>query len=221
MLKLMGRKRGMTKLFNEEGHMVPCTVIEIEPNVVTQVKTQENDGYSALQLAFEKVKANSERAMNSRVTKPKQGHFKKAEVQPRRHLAESRINDVEGYEVGQEIGLDIFDEVTHLDVVGTSKGKGFQGVIKLFNFSGGRASHGSKFHRGPGSTGMRSTPGRCLPGGKRPHHMGAERVTVQNLEVFLVDKEKNIIVVKGAVPGPIDGLVYLTPAIKKAVKSKK
>lgn len=217
-LRLMGKKRGMTQLFDEKGNIVVCTVIEVEPNVVTQVKTKENDGYTAVQLGFEKVTTNDPRTTVRRVKKPRFGHFKKASVQPRRHLGESRVKSTDAFSLGQEVGVEQFEGVTHIDVVGQSKGKGYQGVIKKYNFAGGPAAHGSSFHRHAGSTGMRSTPGRCLPGGPRPSQMGNERVTVQNLEVFSLDKDSQLLVVKGAVPGPRNGLVYLSAAIKKNVQ---
>lgn len=211
-LKLMGRKRGMIQLFDDKGNAVACTVIEAQPNVVTQVKTKEIDGYDAIQIGFEEIKVNDPRTMSTRVSKPLQGHYKKAGVPPQRFLTELRLDNTEGYTVGQEIKADIFSGGTYIDAMAISKGKGYQGVIKLHNFAGGPASHGSGFHRHAGSTGMRSTPGRCLPGGPRASHMGSERITVQNLEILKV--EDNVIVVKGAVPGPQNGLVFLSSAIK-------
>ena len=216
--KLMGRKRGMTQLFNEEGNAVPCTVIEVEPNVITQIKSLERDGYSAVQTGFEKVVVKDERTMKRRVNKPQLGHFAKQQVEPRRHLAETRLDTVEGYELRQEVGVGLYADVSHVDVTATSKGKGFQGAIKLHNFSGGPAAHGSKFHRALGSTGMRSTPGRCFKGGKRASHMGLERVTVQSLKVVQVDEEENVIIVKGAVPGPRNGRVIIGQAVKRDEK---
>lgn len=220
-LKLMGKKRGMTQLFDKKGNAVVCTVIEMEPNVVTQVKTKEKDGYNALQLGFGVVTTKDPRTVVARVKKPLFGHYKKASVAPRRHLAESRVENVQDYALGQEIGVSLFSEVAYVDVIGTSKGKGYQGVMKLHGFAGGPAAHGSSFHRHAGSTGMRSTPGRCLPGGPRASHMGDERKTVQSLEVFQVLEEDNLIVVKGAVPGSINGLVYLSVAIKKNAAQEK
>lgn len=215
-LKLIGKKRGMTQLFDERGHLVPCTVIEVEPNVVTQVKTLENDGYAALQVGSSQVICKDERTVAKRVSKPLLGHFAKHSLVPRRHLKETRINgSEEGYNVGQELTVETFAEISHVDVTGTSKGKGYQGVMKKYGFAGGPASHGSGFHRHAGSTGMRSTPGRCLPGGKRASHMGHEQVTVQNIEVFKIDAANNLIVVKGQIPGARNGLVYVAPAVKK------
>lgn len=222
-LKIMGRKRGMIQLFDEKGNVVVCTVIEAEPNVVTQIKTKDTDGYDAIQLGFEKIPASNETALIARTTKPMRGHFKKAGIEPRRFLVETRITDKEipNYSLGQEIKVSSFAAIPFLDATATSKGKGYQGVMKLHNMRGGRASHGSGFHRHAGSTGMRSTPGRCLPNGKRASHMGDERVTVQNLKVVMIKEEDNLIVVKGQVPGPRNGLVYLSEAKKRPAAREK
>lgn len=217
-LKLIGKKRGMIQLFNDQGNAVACTVIEVEPNVVTQIKTVETDGYSALQIGAEKIITNDPRTIQKRAKKPLFGHYKKAGVEPRRYLTEVRLNEVGEYSLGQELNADIFSEIEYLDATAVSKGKGYQGVIKLHNFSGGPASHGSSFHRHAGSTGMRSTPGRCLPGGPRASHMGLEVKTVQNLKVIKI--EDNLVIVEGQVPGPRNGLVYIAPA-KKLVHKKK
>lgn len=219
-LKLMGKKRGMTQLFDEKGNVVVCTVIQAEPNVVTQVKTKESDGYQAIQLGFEKVSGKVQYTIDKRTGKPQLGHFKKAGVEPRRHLKESRIDSAD-YTLGQELGVDVFNGVEYVDATAISKGKGTQGVIKRHNFAGGPASHGSSFHRHAGSTGMRSTPGRGLPGGKKSGHLGLEQVTVQNIEVVKVDPENQLIVLKGQVPGPKNGLVYLTKAVKKTAKKSR
>lgn len=218
-LILMGKKRGMMQLFDDKGNVVACTVIEVEPNVVTQIKTKENDGYIALQLGFDKVKGKSQYTIERRTPKPQLGLFKKVGTQPRRSLIESKIESTDDYQVGQEIDVSLFNDVEFIDASAISIGKGYQGVMKRHNFAGGPASHGSSFHRHAGSTGMRSTPGRCLPGGKKAGHMGSERITVQNLQVLKVDPSNQLIVVKGQVPGPRNGLVYITPAKKK--KSKK
>lgn len=214
-LKLMGKKRGMVKLYDDQGQMVPCTVIEIEPNIVTQIKTEESDGYNAVQLGFEKIKVKDSRTIEKRVKKPLRGHFKKAGVDPRRHLAESRIENSKEYTIGQEVNVSVFDDVKFVDATATSKGKGYQGVIKLHNFAGGPGAHGSSFHRHHGSTGMRSTPGRVLPNGKAASQMGNRSVTVQNLRVVMIVKEDNLLIVEGQVPGAKNGLVYITKATKK------
>lgn len=219
-LKLMGKKRGMLQIFDERGSTIVCTAIEVEPNVLAQIKTTEKDGYSALQLGFETIKAGSLHTRERRVSRPLLGHYKKANLEPRRRLCETRLENTDGYELGQEFGVSQFSEVTHLDVRAKSKGKGYQGVIKLHGFAGGPASHGSGFHRHAGSTGMRSTPGRCLPNGPRPSHMGDRWVTVQNLKVVKIREEDQVILVKGQVPGPRNGLVYLSPAVKKKTVSK-
>lgn len=219
--KLMGKKRGMIQLFDEKGNIVPCTVIEAEPNVITQIKTKETDGYNAIQLGFDKVVTKDPRTVANRVSKPLRGHFSKNSIDPRRHLSELRLDDVANFTVGQEISVAQFADIKYVDVMAMSKGKGYQGVMKLHNMAGGPAAHGSSFHRHHGSTGMRSTPGRCLPGGKMASHMGYDRVTVQNIQVVKVDAEQNIIVLKGQVPGPSNGLVYITDAEKKKISKKK
>lgn len=220
-LRFLGKKRGMIQLFDDKGNAVTCTVIEAEPNVVTQVKTKDTDGYNAIQLGFEKITTKDPRTMEKRVAKPLLGHFKKASVEPRRYLLESRIDQVNDYAVGQELTVDQFADIKFVDATAMSKGKGYQGVIKLHNYSGGPASHGSGFHRHAGSTGMRSSPGRCLPGGKRASHMGYDRKTVQNLQIVMIDREDNLILIKGAVPGPKNGLVVISPAIKMINRNKK
>lgn len=219
--KLMGRKMGMTRLFDEQGNTVVATVIEVEPNVVTQIKTPETDGYSAVQFGFDKVTTKDPRTIEKRVKKPLRGHFAKANVEPRRHLQEMRTEDVDGFTVGQELNVEIFKVGDEIDATAISKGKGFQGAMKLHNFRGGRASHGASLsHRSLGSTGMRSTPGRCLPGGKRASHMGSKTVTVQNLEIVMVSLEDNVILVKGSVPGPRDGFITIREAVKKHQKKR-
>lgn len=216
-LKLIGKKRGMTQLFDDKGDAVPCTVIEAEPNVIVQIKTKEIDGYNAIQIGFDKITTKDPRTIERRSTKPLRGHFSKAQLEPHRYLTELRVESVDNYSVGQELTVESFAELTYVDVTAVSKGKGYQGVIKLHNFAGGPAAHGSSFHRHAGSTGMRSTPGRCLPGGPRASHMGLERKTIQNLEIVKI--QDNCIVVKGAVPGPRNGLVYISNP-KKIHKKK-
>ncbi|MCH9610451.1 MAG: 50S ribosomal protein L3 [Chlamydiales bacterium] len=214
-LKLMGTKRGMTQRFDDKGNVITCTVIHAEPNIVCQIKRKESDGYNALQLGYEKLVTKDPRTIQKRVSNQLLGHFKKASVEPRRFLSEARIENVDEFEVGQELSLNLFSEVGFIDVVGASKGKGFQGVIKRHNFRGGPAKHGSHFHRHAGSTGMRSTPGRCLPGTKKAGRMGNERVTIQNLRVVAVDEERNLLIVAGAIPGARGSLVHIAPALKK------
>lgn len=214
-LTFMGKKRGMIQLFDEKGNVIVCTVIQAEPNVVTQIKTKETDGYNAVQLGFEKVVGKTQQTIERRTGKPQLGHFKKAGVEARRFLIETRIDSVGEYELGQEISVELFNEIEFVDATAISKGKGYQGVMKRHNFAGGPASHGSGFHRHAGSTGMRSTPGRGLPGGKKAGHMGHEKVTVQNLKIVRVDAEDGLIIVKGQVPGPRNGLVYVKQAKKK------
>lgn len=223
-LKLIGKKRGMTQLFDELGQLVPCTLIEVEPNVVTQVKTRERDGYTALQVASEKVVCNDERTVVRRLGKPRCGHFAKNGIAPRRHLCEAKIASTEGYTLGQELTLAELEGIDFVDVTGRSKGKGYQGVMKLHGFRGGPGAHGSGFHRHAGSTGMRSTPGHCLKGGPRASHMGDEQVTVQSLRVMKVDTAQGLLIVKGQVPGARNGVVYIGAGVKRkkalAKKSK-
>ncbi|MBS0624109.1 MAG: 50S ribosomal protein L3 [Verrucomicrobia bacterium] len=214
-LRLMGKKRGMTQRFDKSGNVVVCTVIHAEPNIVTQIKRKESDGYDALQLGFDKIETQDPRTLEKRVSKQLMGHYQKASVAPRRYLAEARVSSVDDYSVGQELGVSLFAEQTHVDVSGVSKGKGFQGVIKRHNFAGGPGAHGSGFHRHGGSTGCRTTPGRCLPGQKKAGRMGNEMVTVQSLKVVGVDEGRNLIFVEGSIPGPNGGLVWVAPAVKK------
>lgn len=218
--KLMGKKRGMIQLFDEKGNSVVGTVIELEPNVIVQIKKKDTDGYNAVQIGFEKIKVKDQRTMANRLSKPLRGHYAKASLEPCRYLCETKVDDINQYQLGQELGVALYTDIKFVDATAISKGKGYQGVIKKYNFSGGPASHGSGFHRHAGSTGMRSTPGRCLPGGPRPSHMGLETVTVQNLEVVLVKPEEQVIIVKGAVPGPNHGLVYIAPSVKKTSSKK-
>ncbi len=207
-LRLIGRKKGMTQIFDEKGQIVPCTVIHVEPNPVVQVKSKEVDGYSALQLGG--VGLSKSRAAN--LTKPLKGHLAKANASSWR-LKETRIPDASAYQIGQLIDLSIFSEVHYVDVQGVSKGKGYQGVMKLHGFSGGPAAHGSGFHRHAGSTGQRTTPGRCYPGGKRASRMGGDVKTVQSLRVVAI--KGDFLLVEGAVPGPKEGVVYITKALKR------
>lgn len=213
--KLIGIKKGMTRLFDQSGNLVVCTIIFAEPNVISQIKTQESDGYNAVQMAS--VKLASAKAKNMK--KPLQGHFGKAGIERRRYLSEARVENPQEYSIGQELDVSMFNECPYVDISAVSKGKGHQGVIKRHGFAGGPASHGSGFHRHGGSTGMRTSPGRCLPGQKKSGRMGGDRVTVQNLKVVKVDKDKNLIVVRGAVPGARGGLVCVTKAKKRQAKA--
>ena len=206
---ILGKKLGMTQIFTEEGIVVPVTVVEAGPNVVTQVKTVEKDGYNAIQVGFEDAKEKS-------LKKPQKGHLAAANVL-KKHLKEFRVDAVEEFTVGQEIKADLFAAGEKIDVTGTSKGKGFQGPIKRHGQSRGPESHGSRYHRRPGSMGACSFPGRVFKNKKLAGHMGSVKVTVQNLEVVRVDADKNLILVKGAIPGPKGSMV----TIKEAVKSSK
>jgi len=207
---LIGRKVGMTRIFTEDGVSIPVTVIEASPNRVTQLRTEELDGYRALQVTAGTKKAN-------RVNKAKAGHFAKAGVEAGRGLWEFRLdgNEGEGIEVGSEITVEIFAEAKTVDVVGTSKGKGFQGAIKRWNFSHQRMTHGNSLsHRAPGSIGQNQSPGKVFKGKKMAGQMGNKAVTTQSLEVVRVDTENNLLLVKGAVPGATGGDVIVKPAVK-------
>ena len=207
MIGLIGRKVGMTRIFTEEGVSIPVTVVEVQSNRVTQVKTLENDGYQAIQVTTGSKKA-------SRVNKPEAGHFAKAGVEAGRGLWEFRFEEGE-FTVGQSINVDIFTDVKKVDVTGTSKGKGFAGVTKRWNFRTQDATHGNSLaHRGHGSIGQNQTPGKVFKGRKMAGHLGNERVTVQNLDIVRVDAERNFLLIKGAVPGAINSDVIVKPAIK-------
>jgi len=208
MIGLIGRKVGMTRIFTEEGISIPVTVVEVEANRVTQVKSLETDGYNAIQITTGTKKAN-------RVSKPAAGHFAKAGVEAGRGLWEFRLENGEEFTVGAELNVELFNEVKKVDVTGTSKGKGFQGAIKRWNFSTQDMTHGNSLsHRAPGSIGQCQTPGRVFKGKKMAGHMAAERVTTQNLEIVRVDAERNLLLIKGAVPGSIGGNVIVKPAVK-------
>jgi large subunit ribosomal protein L3 len=206
---ILGTKLGMTQVFDENNRVVPVTVIQAGPCVVTQVRTPEENGYSAVQLGFGAIKAKQ-------VTKPDAGHFAKADVTPRKHLVELRTNDASEYTLGQELTAEVFEAAEVVDVTGVSKGKGTAGVMKRHGFHGLRASHGvHRKHRSPGSIGGCATPGRVFKGLKMAGRMGHERVTVQNLTVHSIDAERGLILVKGAIPGNKGGLVVLRSAAKK------
>ncbi|MFP5035914.1 50S ribosomal protein L3 [Staphylococcus pseudintermedius] len=212
---ILGRKIGMTQVFGENGELIPVTVVEAKENVVLQKKTVEVDGYNAIQIGFENKEAyKKDRKTNKYATKAAEGHAKKADAAPKRFIREFRNVNVDDYEVGQEVSVDTFEVGDIIDVTGTSKGKGFQGAIKRHNQSRGPMSHGSHFHRAPGSIGMASDASRVFKGQKLPGRMGGNTVTVQNLEVVQVDTENNVILVKGNVPGPKKGFVQIQSAIK-------
>lgn len=207
---ILGRKKGMTEVFTTDGKLIPVTVIEVEDNVVSQIKTKETDGYDAIQLATVDKK-------ESRSNKPETGHLKKANATSKRFLKEIRGASVSEYALGDVLKADTFAAGEMVDVTGTSKGKGFQGVIKRHNQSRGPMSHGSQYHRGVGSMGT-LLPMRVLPGKKLPGHMGHEQVTIQNLEVISVDLENNVILIKGSVPGPKNSLVLVRTSVKTGDK---
>jgi len=209
---ILGTKLGMTQVFDENNRIVPVTVVKAGPNVVTQVRTQDTDGYVAVQLAFGAIDPR-------KVNKPRTGHFEKAGVTPRRFLAELRTTDADSYELGQEITAEVFEAGTVVDATGTSKGKGTAGVMKRHGFKGLGAGHGvQRKHRSPGSIGGCATPGRVFKGLRMAGRMGHVRVTTQNLTVHRVDAEEGLILVKGAVPGPKGGVVFLKTAAKGDVK---
>lgn len=206
---ILGKKIGMTQIFNEEGQLIPVTVVEAGPCTIVQKKEEEKEGYNAVQLGFGYVKER-------RVNKPSKGHFDKVNTEYKKYLKEFKLENNE-YEVGQEIKADIFEAGEKIDVSGISKGKGFAGVIKRWNQHRGPMTHGSKYHRRPGSMGMSSSPSRVFKGKRLPGHMGHKLITVQNLEIIRVDAENNLLLIKGAVPGPKNTLL----SIKETVKVKK
>jgi len=207
---LLGKKLGMTQVWDENNKLVPVTVVEAGSNVVTQIKNAETDGYAAIQVAYGAIDPR-------KVTQPLTGHFEKAGVNPRRFIAEIRTADAADYTVGQELGVEVLEVGSKIDVVGTSKGKGFAGHMKRHGFSGVGASHGAhRNHRKPGSIGMSSTPGRVFRGKKMAGRMGGDRVTTLNLTLHSVDLEKGLLLIKGAVPGPKGQLVFVRNAVKGA-----
>jgi len=211
---ILGKKIAMTQIFTEDGKTIPVTVVEAGPCTITQIKSTDKEGYDALQLGFGDVR-------EKKLKKPQRGHFESKELEPRRHLAELRVEDLAGYEVGQEITADIFSKGDRVDITGRSRGKGFAGVIKRHNFSGGPASHGAHFHRAPGAIGACATPARVFKGTRMPGRMGAEKVTALNLEVVDVKPERNLLLLRGSVPGPEGGLLVIREAVKARKKSKK
>ena len=208
MKNILGRKVGMTQIFGENGEFIPVSVVKAGPLVVIQKKTIEKDGYNAIQVGFDDMK-------EKKANKPLKGHFAKAEAGLKEVLQEIKVEDPEAFEIGQEIKVDIFEAGDKIDIVGTSKGKGTQGVVKRHGFSTGRKTHGSKFHRMPGGMGASASPGRVWKGHRMAGRMGNERVTVQNLEVVKVDVEKNLILIKGAIPGPKKGFVTIKQTSKR------
>ena len=204
---IIGKKIGMTQIFDEKGKVIPVTAIEAGPCVVAQVKNVETDGYEAIQLGFGEVK-------ESKVNRPTKGHFAKSKLTPKKHLREFRADSVEGVKVGDELKADTFAAGDKVDIQGISKGKGFQGVIKRHGQSRGPMGHGSMYHRRPGSMGPTSTPGRVFKGKKLPGHMGRNTITIQNLEVVKVDLDKNVILVKGSVPGANGSILKIKSSIK-------
>ena len=204
---IIGRKLGMTQIFDEKGNVIPVTVIEAGPCVVAQVKTVETDGYNALQLGFGEVKSKH-------INKPEAGHFAKSKKKKKKHLREFRLDSIEGVKVGDEIKADVFAAGENVDIQGISKGKGFQGVIKRHGQHRGPMGHGSMYHRRPGSMGPTSTPGRVFKGKKLPGHMGRVLVTIQNLDIVRVDMDKNVILVKGSVPGAKGAILKIKSSVK-------
>lgn len=211
-IKLIGKKRGMTQIFDKSGNIVVCSVIELQPNFIVQLKNKNTDGYEAIQIGSIK---------NNKRNKPLKGHFAKAKLDCLAKLRESRVEKIEEYSVGQELKADYFEVGQYVDVIGKSKGKGFQGLMKLHGFAGMPASHGcSRSHRLGGSTGWIAGPGRCFPGGKRASRMGSDVMTVQNLVIVDIDAEKNLLVVKGAIPGMRNSVIYISRAKKKQTIKK-
>ena len=204
---IIGKKVGMTQIFDEKGNVIPVTAIETEGNIVAQIKTVETDGYQSIQLGYGDVK-------DKHINKPEAGHFSKAKLPNKKHLREFRLDSVENYKVGDEVKVDIFEAGEKVDIQGTSKGKGFQGVIKRHGQHRGPMGHGSMYHRRPGSMGATSTPGRVFKGKKLPGHMGKVTVTIQNLEIVKVDTDKNVLLVKGSVPGPKGAILKVKSTVK-------
>ncbi|UYP18019.1 50S ribosomal protein L3 [Rhodococcus sp. Z13] len=210
---ILGTKLGMTQVFDENNRVVPVTVVKAGPNVVTQIRTEERDGYNAVQLAYGAIAPR-------KVTKPVRGQFEKAGVTPRRHLVEIRVEDTSEYEVGQELTAEVFEDGAYVDVTGTSKGKGFAGTMKRHGFAGQGASHGTQaVHRRPGSIGGCATPGRVFKGTRMSGRMGSDRITTQNLSVHKVDAENGLLLIKGAIPGRKGGLVIVKTAVKGGARA--
>ncbi len=213
MKTILGKKVGMTQIFTEAGEVIPVSVIEAGPVTVTQVKSEETDGYKGVQIGFGEIK-------EKKVTKPLKGHFDKSNLEHKKYLAEFRIDNADNYEVGQTLTVEDFEVGSKVDVTGTSKGKGTQGPIKRHGQSRGPTTHGSKYHRGPGSLGGTSYPGRVFKGQTGAGRMGNETVTVQNIEIIKIIPEKNIMLLKGAIPGPKGGLMKIQDAVKAQKQNK-
>lgn len=207
MKRILGKKIGMTQIFEEDGRLIPVTVVEAGPLKVVQLKNEDNDGYNSIQIGYVDVK-------ESKLNKPLKGHFDKAQVEYKRYVREFRVENANEYEVGQEIKADIFEIGDKIDVIGVSKGKGTQGPIKRHGYGRGPMTHGSKYHRSGGARSAASSPGRVFKGRKGGGRMGNARVTVQNLEVVRVDADKNLLLIKGAVPGPKGGLLTIKESVK-------
>jgi len=214
-LTLSGQKKGMTQIFDSEGKLIVCTGILVDPNTILQIMRKETHGYNGVQLGGVPLSNTGD----SRVSKSMRGHFAKAQAEPCRVVRESRVESVDDYQIGQKVDINLFSGTLYVDVEGVSKGKGYQGVMKLYNMSGGPGAHGSGFHRHMGSTGMRSTPGRCFPGGKRASRMGGDQKTVQNLRVVAI--KGNLLLIEGAIPGARGGIVYIRESKKLTKKVKK
>jgi len=204
----------MTQIFSEDGKIIPVTILEAGPCTVTQIKNVDKEGYDAIQLGFGEVR-------EKKLNKPRRGHFESKDVEPRRHLAEIRVEDPSAYQLGQEITANVFSKGDRVDITGRSKGKGFAGVIKRHNFAGGPGSHGAHFHRAPGAIGACATPSRVFKGVRMPGRMGGERTTTLNLEVVDIKPERNLLLVRGGVPGPDGGLLLVKESVKVRKRRKK
>lgn len=211
---LLGKKIAMTQIFSDDGKIIPVTLVEAGPCLVTQIKTSDKEGYNALQLGFGEVR---EKRLNS----PQRGHFESRDIEPRRHLMELRVDDPTGFQVGQELTVDIFSRGDRVDVSGRSKGKGFSGVVKRHGFGGGPASHGAHFHRAPGAIGACATPSRVFKGSRMPGRLGGDRITVMNLEVVDIKPERNMLLIRGGLPGPNGGLLMIRESVKARKKRRK
>lgn len=207
---MMGKKLGMTQIIAEDGKVTPVTVIEVGPGYISQIKTEEKDGYNSIQVAMEELRPK-------KVTKPIEGHFKKANLRPMKYISEFKLSDISEYKIGDKLDSSIFTEGEFVDIQGVTRGKGFQGNVKRHGTTIGKMTHGSKFHRGTGSIGSSATPSKVIKGKKMPGHMGVVTVTMQNLEIIKVDNNKNVIMVKGSIPGPKKAVVKIKSTVKKQI----